>query len=128
MKRILLPFKMGLGAIVGDGKQYMSWISIDDVNAIVEFIIRNDSISGAVNVVAPTPITNYDYSKAVGKALSRPVIFKAPALMLKLALGEMAAQLILPSNKAVPKILTDHGYTYLHENIDQALAAVLEDK
>jgi uncharacterized protein (TIGR01777 family) len=128
LKKILLPFKMGLGTIVGNGQQYMPWISIDDVNTIIDFIIRNESISGAVNVVAPKPITNYEYSESLGKALSRPVFFKVPASILKLAFGEMAEQLVLSSSKVLPKVLTDHGFSFLHENIDQSLSALLEHR
>jgi uncharacterized protein (TIGR01777 family) len=128
LKKILLPFKMGLGSIVGNGQQYMPWISIKDVNTIIDFIIRNESISGAINVVAPKPVTNFEYSESLGKALSRPVFFKVPASILKLAFGEMAEQLVLSSSKVLPKVLTDHGYTFLHENIDQALTAILEKR
>jgi uncharacterized protein (TIGR01777 family) len=128
LKKILLPFKMGLGTIVGNGQQYMPWISIDDVNTIIDFIIRNESISGAINVVAPKPVTNYEYSKALGNALSRPVFFKAPASILKLAFGEMAEQLVLSSSKVLPKVLTDHGFSFLHANIDQSLTALLENR
>ena len=95
---------------------------------IIEFIIKNESISGAVNVVAPHPITNQDYSKALGKVLSRTIHFKVPAFILKFTLGEMAEQLILSSSRVVPKVLTDHGYTFLHENIDQAITAILVER
>ena len=124
--RILLPFKLGLGTIIGNGKQYMPWISIDDVNGVIDYIIKNDAISGAVNVVAPEAVTNNEYSKALGRALSRPVLFKVPGLVLSLALGEMAEQLLLSSSRVAPKVLTDHGYKFIYENIDQALSAILE--
>jgi uncharacterized protein (TIGR01777 family) len=126
--KMLLPFKLGLGSIVGDGNQYLPWISIDDVTGVIDFIIKNEEISGAVNVVAPETVTNYEYSKALGRALSRPVFFKVPVSLLKLVLGEMAEQLLLSSSRVVPKVLIDHGYKFVHENIDQALAAVLDDK
>jgi len=128
LRMILLPFKMGLGAIVGDGKQFMPWISIDDVITIIEFIIKIDSISGAVNVVSPNPITNHEYSISLGRALSRPVFFRAPASFLKLVLGEMAEQLLLSSTKVIPKVLINHGYKFIHENIDQALSELLENR
>ncbi len=126
LARILLPFKLGIGTIIGDGKQYMPWISIDDVNGVIDYIIKNDAISGAVNVVAPETVTNYEYSKALGRTLSRPVPFKAPGLVLRLALGEMAEQLLLSSSRVAPKVLTDHGYKFIYENIDQALSTILE--
>ena len=128
LRKILIPFKIGFGTVIGDGKQFMPWISIDDVNAVIDFIIKNRLISGPVNVVAPETITNYEYSKTLGKVLSRPVLFKAPAFILRLALGEMANDLLLSSSKVVPKVLTDHGYKFLHKNIDKALSAALNDE
>jgi len=128
LAKILLLFRLGLGAVVGNGKQYIPWISIDEIRSIVDFIIKNEKISGAVNIVAPQAITNYEFSRALGKALSRPVMFRVPRFILKLFLGEMAEQLLLSSCRAEPKILTEHGYKFKHATIDQALETVLEKK
>jgi uncharacterized protein (TIGR01777 family) len=128
LAKLLLPFKIGLGSIVGSGNQYFPWITLNDVNEVISFIMENRAISGAVNVVAPETNTNYEFSKALGKVLRRPVIFKVPEAILKLILGEMADQLLLSSTKVVPEVLTKQGYNFLHKNIDEALAAVLEDK
>jgi uncharacterized protein (TIGR01777 family) len=128
LAKILLPFRMGFGAVIGDGKQYMPWISIDDVNSIIEFIIQNEKISGAVNIVAPQAITNDKFSRALGKSLSRPVMFRVPRFILKMFLGEMAEEMLLSSCKAEPKVLADQGYKFIHENIDQAFATILEQK
>jgi NAD dependent epimerase/dehydratase family enzyme len=106
----------------------MSWISIDDVIHAIEFIIRNKQIYGAVNIVSPEPVTNYHYSKALGKAISRPVIFKIPAFILKLVLGEMADALLLSSSKVIPQKLTDHRYKFLHSTIEQAFEAIFAQK
>jgi uncharacterized protein (TIGR01777 family) len=120
LAKVLLPFKFGLGTIIGNGSQYMSWISIEDIVHVIGFIIRTGEISGPVNLVAPKPVTNYQYSKSLGKALSRPVIFKVPVFVLRLFLGEMADALLLASNRVIPQKLTDHGYKFLHPTIDQA--------
>jgi uncharacterized protein (TIGR01777 family) len=124
LTKTLLPFKLGLGMILGDGKQYIPWISIDDVIHVIKFIIQNNQITGVANLVAPEPVTNYQYSKVLGKELSRPVIFKAPSIILKLVLGEMAEGLLLSSNRVIPQKLTDHGYKFLHPTIDQAFNAI----
>jgi uncharacterized protein (TIGR01777 family) len=127
LKKTLLPFKLGLGAILGNGQQYMSWISLPDLIHIIIFIIQNESLSGAINAVSPLPITNQEYSKALGKSLSRPVILKTPSFILKLALGEMADALLLSSSRVLPEKLTKSGYQFLHPTIEQAFDSIFKD-
>ena len=128
LAKLLLPFKLGLGAVIGSGKQYMPWISIEDVIQAIGFIIANEKISGPVNLVAPNPVTNYQFSKSMGKILSRPVLFKIPAFVLRGALGEMADALLLTSSRVVPQKLIDHGYSFVHPEIDTALKVILAGK
>jgi uncharacterized protein (TIGR01777 family) len=124
LAKMLLPFNLGLGAVVGSGNQYMPWISIEDVIQAIGFIIANEKISGPLNLVAPNPVTNYQYSKALTNALSRPLLFKAPAFALRGVLGEMADALLLSSSRVIPQKLIDHGYSFAHPTIDEALRAI----
>ena len=128
LAKILLPFKLGIGAILGDGQQYMSWISLTDVVQIIDFIIQNEHISGPVNVVSPEPVTNYQYSKALGKALARPVLFRAPSLILRLVLGEMADSLLLSSSRVIPQKLIDHAYSFSQPTLDQVFKEIFKKK
>jgi uncharacterized protein (TIGR01777 family) len=127
LAKTLLPFRLGMGAILGDGSQYMSWITIKDVVNIIDFSIHNDSLSGPLNIVSPEPVTNYQYSKALGKALSRPVFFKAPSLILKLVLGEMADALLLSSSRVIPEKLLGYGYKFLNPTINDAFQTIFKE-
>jgi uncharacterized protein (TIGR01777 family) len=124
LKKMLLPFKLGVGARLGTGRQWLSWISIDDaVNAIVH-IIDHPTLSGPVNVTAPEPVTNGEFTTALGSALSRPALLSVPAPALKLALGEMA-NTVLASIRAIPARLLETGYGFAHPGVDDALRHVL---
>ncbi|HQX54194.1 MAG TPA: TIGR01777 family oxidoreductase [Planctomycetaceae bacterium] len=112
LAKMLLPFKMGLGGIIGTGKQYWSWIGLHDLVRIIAFCVENESVQGAVNAVSPNSMTNYDFTNGVGKALHRPTIFPLPAFAAKLALGEMANELLLASTRVVPKKLQDAGFRF----------------
>lgn len=112
LAKMLLPFKLGAGGIIGSGKQYWSWIGLHDLVRILAFCVENETVKGAVNGVSPNPMTNYDFTKGVGKALRRPTIFPMPAFVAKLALGEMANDLLLASTRVVPKKLQDHGFQF----------------
>ncbi len=112
LAKMLLPFKLGAGGIIGSGKQYWSWIGLHDLVRILAFCVENETVNGAVNGVSPNPMTNYDFTKSVGKALHRPTIFPLPAFVAKLALGEMANDLLLSSTRVIPKKLQDHGFQF----------------
>ena len=112
LAKMLLPFKLGLGGIVGSGKQYWSWIGLHDLVRIIAFCVENEAVHGAVNAVSPNPMTNYDFTKGVGKALHRPTIFPMPAFVAKTVLGEMADELLLSSLRVVPKKLQETGFRY----------------
>jgi len=112
LAKMLLPFKLGAGGVIGSGKQYWSWIGLHDLVRIISFCVENEALKGAVNGVSPNPMTNYDFTKGVGRALHRPTIFPLPAFVAKLALGEMANDLLLASTRVIPKKLQDHGFQF----------------
>jgi uncharacterized protein (TIGR01777 family) len=105
LKPALLPTKLGLGAWFGDGTQWMSWISLHDQVRLIEYALENESMSGIYNAVTPHAVRNKEYSKALGKAVGRPVFMKVPAPVLKLALGDVSSE-ILGSIRVVPRRLT----------------------
>lgn len=125
--KMLLPFQMGAGGDIGDGKQFMSWISIDDVAAAIVFCIENESISGPVNLTAPEPVQNSKFTKALGAVLHRPTIIPMPAFAAKLALGEMADELLLSSAKVMPKKLQAAGFSFAYPEVEGALRHVIKD-
>lgn len=122
LKKMLMPFKMGLGGIVGSGKQFVSWISLEDVLAAILHILHHTELSGPVNIVAPFPVSNENLTKTLGKVLKRPTFFSLPAFVAKLALGEMAEELLLSSTRAIPKRLLDSGFTFHHPKLEEALS------
>lgn len=125
LPRMLLPFRLGLGGRLGSGRQWMSWVTVEDVVGAIQFALRNAEVRGAVNVVAPQPVRNADFTRALAKALHRPAIFPVPAFALRLAAGEMADAILLASQRAEPKKLKDRGYRFLHSDLGSALDAVL---
>src|SRR5258705_4627346 len=117
LAKMLPPFRMGVGGRIGDGKQWMSWIALEDVVAALRFVITNEAVEGAVNIVAPDPVRNADFTKALGKALGRPTLFPIPAFGVRLAFGEMADALLLASQRVEPARLKDFGYEFKHDDI-----------
>lgn len=126
LSKMLPPFQMGVGGNLGSGKQYMSWISLDDVAGAILHCIETDKLSGPVNAVAPVAVTNAEMSKTLAKVLNRPAIFPAPAFALKLALGEMADELLLSSAKIVPTKLQETKFQFQHPDLEQAIRAALK--
>src|SRR3989442_10339540 len=125
LPKMMLPFKFGAGGKLGSGKQWMSWVTLEDVVGILRFALENSSVRGAVNVVAPQPLQNAEFTKVLAKAMHRPALFPAPAFALRLALGEMADALLLSSQRVVPHILQQLGYVFLHLDLSAALASIL---
>jgi len=125
LKKMVFPFQMGLGGVIGNGKQYMSWISANDVVESIHYLMKNDSIHGAVNLVSPYPVRNYEFVKTLGRILHRPTIIPAPAWALRLILGEMANELVLASTRVTPNKLLSVGYKFQHSKLDEALQYVL---
>ncbi|HTH37379.1 MAG TPA: TIGR01777 family oxidoreductase [Pyrinomonadaceae bacterium] len=120
---MLTPFKLGVGGVVGSGKQWMSWVSLDDVVGIVNFALENENLRGAVNVVAPNPVTNEEFTKTLGSVLYRPTILPLPEFAVNLVFGEMGDALLLDSIKVVPKRLMDADYEFAFTQLKPALEA-----
>ncbi|MFN0148641.1 MAG: TIGR01777 family oxidoreductase [Dehalococcoidia bacterium] len=126
LTRMLLPFKLGAGGRIGNGRQWMAWVSLADAVRAVEYAIATDSIEGPVNVTAPNPVTNAAFTKALGGALHRPTLLPTPTFGLKLLLGGEAAEgLLLTSQRVLPRKLEASGFRFDQPAIDTALAAVL---
>lgn len=125
LQKMLTPFKLGGGGILGSGKQYFSWIELDDIVRSMQFVVANDSLSGPVNLVAPTPVTNHEFTKTLGRVLSRPTILPMPAFAARLVFGEMADALLLASTRVVPAALTNAGFTFENGELEPALRHIL---
>ena len=121
LAKMLLPFKLGVGGIIGSGKQYWSWIGLNDLVRIISFCVDNEAVSGPVNAVSPNSMTNYDFTKAVGTVLHRPTIFPMPAFAAKLALGEMADDLLLSSIRVEPGRLQSLGFQFAQPDLISCL-------
>ncbi len=126
LAKMLTPFRLGMGGRVGSGKQYMSWVAIDDVAGAIYHSLVNDSLIGPVNVTAPNPVTNREFTNILGRLLKRPTVMPMPAFAAKLAFGEMADELLLSSARVEPKKLLDTGYHFQYPNLKDALDHVLQ--
>jgi|ERR1700730_14112289 len=127
LAKMLPPFRMGIGGRIGDGKQWMSWIALDDVIGALKFALTNDPLHGPVNFVAPNPVTNAEFTKTLGKALSRPTLFPIPAFGVRLVFGEMADALLLSSQRVEPSRLETAGYQFQYSNLDGALRRAIAE-
>lgn len=125
LQKLLLPFKMGLGGIVGNGQQYISWVSINDMTGMIQFLLENDTISGAINLVSKQPVTNYTFTKTLGSVLNRPTIFPLPACVARVVFGEMADALLLSSIRVQPKRLIEEGYDFIDTDLEKTLRSLL---
>ena len=126
LAKMLLPFRMGVGGKIGTGQQYMSWISLDDAVGAISHALTEQSIQGAVNGVSPSPVTNSQFTKILGKVLSRPTLFPMPSFAAKLAFGEMADALLLSSARVEPRRLLATGYQFKHPELEAALRYLLD--
>jgi len=118
---MLTPFKFGVGGIVGSGKQWMSWISLDDVVDIINFALENENLRGAVNVASPNPVTNEEFTKTLGEVLYRPTFLPLPEFAVSLVFGEMGDALLLNSTRVEPKRLQEAGYQFKFPDLKPAL-------
>jgi uncharacterized protein (TIGR01777 family) len=118
---MLLPFKMGLGGVIGDGKQWMSWISLDDHINVITSALENESVRGAVNSVSPEPVMNEEFTKVMGEVLYRPTFIPVPEFAVHLMLGEMGEELLLNSERVIPKRLTDLGFKFKFGDLKKAI-------
>jgi len=125
LAKMLLPFRLGGGGVIGHGGQYMSWVTLDDVVGAIGHMLAVESIKGPVNVVAPTPVTNREFTKTLGRVLKRPTIVPLPAFAARLALGEMAEALLLASARVRPVGLLESGYLFRHTSLEDGLRHIL---
>jgi hypothetical protein len=125
LARMLLPFKLGLGGRLGSGRQYLSWVALDDVLGAVRHVLHGEALCGPVNVVAPNPVTNREFTKTLGRVLRRPTIFPMPGFAARLVFGEMADNLLLASARVEPLRLLATGYQFRFPQLEAALRHVL---
>jgi uncharacterized protein len=125
LSKMLPLFRLGLGGRLGSGQQWMSWISLTDAVAVILFALDTPALAGPVNLTAPQPVTNAEFTRALGKAVHRPAILPAPAFALRLALGAMANEALLASVRVVPAKLGNAGFQFTHPTVDAALGAEL---
>ncbi len=128
LPQMLMPFRFGLGGRLGSGKQWMSWIALDDAVETICSAIANENLTGPVNVVSPSPLTNAEFTRIAAAVLHRPAIFAAPAFALRIALGEMADALLLASQRVIPECLLDASYAFRFPELEPALRAILARK
>ena len=126
LPRMALPFRLGLGGKIGSGRQWISWVTLEDIVGIIRFALETNLLSGPANAVSPNPAQNAEFSATMGRVLRRPAIFPTPSFLLRLALGEMADSLLLASQKVYPTKLQKLGYRFLYPDLEPALAAVLK--
>jgi uncharacterized protein (TIGR01777 family) len=118
---MLMPFKLGLGGVVGDGKQWMSWVSLADHIEVINFALENENIRGAVNSVSPNPVTNKEFASVMGEVLYRPTFIPVPEFAVHLMFGEMGEALLLDSTRVTPKRLTDAGFKFKFPELKKAI-------
>jgi uncharacterized protein (TIGR01777 family) len=125
LTRMLLPFKLGLGGVIGSGAQFMSWISMRDVLEIFDFLIEKQELAGPINLVAPKPVSNREFTKVLGKVLRRPTLLPMPAFQARLLFGEMAEEILLTGARVLPTRLQEAGFAFVEPDLEQALRSVL---
>jgi len=125
LSRMLPPFRLGLGGRIGSGRQYISWIALEDLMEIIHFALADTSLHGAYNAVAPNPVTNLEFTRTLGRVLHRPTLFPIPAALIRLAFGEMGEQVLLASTRVLPSRLLAAGFSFRHPDLENALRHVL---
>ncbi len=126
LPQMMKPFKFFVGGKLGSGRQWMSWITLEDVIGVIRWALENDGVSGVVNVVSPKPVRNEEFTRELGRVMHRPGIFTAPAFALRMAMGqEMADEMLLVSERVLPGRLKRMGFRFQHESLGDALAAIL---
>jgi len=127
LSTMLPSFKLGIAGIVGDGKQYVSWVDIRDIISMIRYIINDTSISGPVNFVSPNAATNYEFTKTLGKILNKPTFMKMPAFVARTVFGQMGKELVLSSTRVVPRLLTERGYSFAAPDLEESLRYCLQE-
>jgi uncharacterized protein (TIGR01777 family) len=125
LPRLALPYRFFIGGHLGSGDQWFSWISLDDEIAAIKFLMENEQFRGAFNLTAPQPVTMKEFCKTLGKVLHRPAWMRVPAFMARLALGEMADEMLLSGQRVLPKRLLEAGFEFHHPEVEKALSAII---
>jgi uncharacterized protein (TIGR01777 family) len=125
LAKMLLPFRLGLGGRLGDGRQWMSWIALHDLVRVIEHAIADENLAGPINAAAPQAVTNAEFTKALGAAVSRPTIFPLPAFVIRLLFGEMGERLLLEGQRVRPRRLLDAGFVFEAPTLERGLALAL---
>jgi uncharacterized protein (TIGR01777 family) len=124
--KMLMPFKMGIGGRIGDGRQWMSWIDVQDMVGAIHHILKSDLLQGPVNMVAPKPVTNVEFTRTLASVLSRPAIFPVPVFAVNLAFGEMGKTVLLGSQRVEPSQLVMSGYPFRFSSLKASLENILK--
>lgn len=124
--RTMLPaFKLGLGGVVGHGRQHISWIALPDLVRAIMFILDNETIAGPVNLTSPQPVTNREFTRTLGAVIHRPTVFPAPRFGIRILFGEMGDSLLLSGSRVMPRALPDHGFEFNYPDLNSALTHLL---
>lgn len=127
LARLLPLYRLGVGGRIGDGRQWMSWLAMDDAAGIVRFVLERETVAGAVNAVAPAPVTNAEFTATLARVVHRPALFPVPASVLTLMFGEMAQATLLVSQRVLPGRLLAAGYAFRHDTLESALRAAVNE-
>lgn len=127
LAKMLTPFKFGVGGTIGSGKQWMSWIALDDLIRVIHFVLEKENLRGAVNTTAPNPATNEEFTNTLGKVVSRPTILPVPSFGIKLLFGEMGERLLLEGARVLPEKLENAGFEFKFPDLENALKHILEN-
>lgn len=124
LPKMMMPFKFGIGGHIGSGRQWFSWIHIDDEVRAIEFLLENEKVSGAFNLTAPNPVTMKIFAKTLGKSINKPSWLHVPAFVIKLLMGQMGKEMLLNGQQVVPKKLMEAGFTFRFTEVDEALSYI----
>jgi hypothetical protein len=127
LKKMLIPFKLFIGGPLGSGKQWFPWIHREDVINIILFSLENVSLSGAVNVASPAPVTMKEFASSLGRVMGKPSWIPVPSLVLKMGLGEMS-EMLLGGRRIIPKKLLDNGFVFRYPDLEKALRVLMNKK
>jgi hypothetical protein len=126
LARMLPVFRLGAGGTLGDGRQWFSWIALDDLVRAVEWLLDESALDGAVNVSSPEPVTNAEFTEVLGRVLHRPTVTRAPEFALRLVYGEMADEMLFTSQRVVPRRLLNAGFRFAYPKLEDALRHILD--
>lgn len=125
LQKMLPPFRLGGGGPMGSGKQFMSWVAIDDAIAAIEFALNTSSLAGAINVTSPNPVTNAEFSETLGRVLHRPAVVRVPAFAIRAVFGAMGDEALLAGSRVIPRRLLDAGFSFAYRDLEAALTHLL---